>query len=331
MTEILFGLLLVIISGFLQGTFALFFKFTKPLPWANYWIIYASLAFFLFPTILAMLTVPSFTNVLSASLDKALLPLLFGALWGIGAILFGISVERIGLSLTFSIILGMVTLIGTISPIFINNVVIIGTQLVLLAIGLLIILFGVMVSGYSGVLRDKLHKKGVNVSIIGLLIAVASGLFSPFLNVAFVFGKPLVEVAQSFGASSILATFFVWSIVMFGGFFVNALYAVFLIRKNNSISMFKKLNTKHVFFLFLAAFFWYISNALFGIASVQMGVLGPSVGWGILFALSIVVSNLWGVRFGEWKKAEIALQYQFASITLVLIGIILIAASVLIG
>ena len=65
------------------------------------------------------------------------------------------------------------------------------------------------------------------------------------------------------------------------------------------------------------------STVVYGFGAVKLGVLGTSVGWGIMQIMQIVVGNASGFITGEWKLAG------DKSIRLLLAGIlILVAASV---
>lgn len=324
--ELAFGL--VILAGFLQGTFGIFIKNTAPLKWENFWGIYVSLAFVVGPVIFAKILIPNFDQIIfSIPREYLYLPLLFGAIWGLGNILFGISIVRIGLSLTFSIVEGLVILIGSIMPIFINQALLSSAAFVFLIIGLLIIISGVALSGYSGMLRGKSQKEPYKNMKVGIIIAVLGGIFSSMLNIGFVTGKNVALFAQQSGANIDNSSSLIWVVVIFAGFLVNIAYVIYLLFKNRSLYIYKKMTWRNFFAITAAALFWYASFALFGIAAGKLGNLGPSVGWAILLSLSIIISNLWGIKFGEWKSSRKALNYQLASLLLIIFGIIFIASS----
>ncbi len=331
MENIPLGLLTVFLASLLQGTFALFLKYAKPLKWENFWLIYSITGVFLAPLLFALMVIPNFFQVLNAAITQTNLipPLFFGALWGIGSVLFGISASRIGLSLTYTIILGLTTFLGTILPLFINRTLPAKNPLIFLIIGLIFILAGIITSGYSGYLRNKSSQVVKGGIILGLFLAFISGLFSPLLNIAFITAKNIAVIAQNFGASPANSTAITWVIILSGGFVVNSLYAIYLLAKNDSLTLYRKINFKILLASAAAGVFWYGSVALYGLATVKLGKLGASVGWGIFISLSIVISNLWAVKNGEWQGSKKAFSYQIKSIALIIIGIAAIAASTL--
>ena len=320
------------LATLIQGTFAVFLRYMAPLKWENFWGIYSLVALLIGPVLLAFLVNPNFFQVLTSIPSENLrYPILFGALWGVGSILFGLSAVRIGLSLTYSIILGMTTLIGTLLPPLINKIIPSGLTLNLLVFGLILITLGVIVSGYAGVLRDQRNKKIKRDIIIGLALAFFSGLFSPLLNVAFITGASIAAISKNNGVAPEYATFLVWAVVLFGGFVVNFGYVLFLLIKNKTFSLYSKMSRSNFLAALASALFWLISSLMFGISTVKIGKLGPSIAWAIFISFSIVISNLWGIRFGEWTGAKRALKYQIKSIILISIGVGFIAYSALIS
>ena len=330
MDPIQLAFLLIIIGAFFQGTFGIFIKNTAPLKWENFWVIFAAISYFFGPLLFALFQINNLSSIVSSlPIDTAFLPMLFGMIWGIGAITFGICVVRIGISLTYTIILGLVTVLGAILPIFINKITLSGEAIAYLSSGLLIIIGGVLLSGYAGVLKDKLLNPKIKPPLGGILLAFVSGIFSSLLNIGFVLGKDISLYASEKGIPDTNASALVWLVVLFGGFITNFGYATYLLVKNKTVTLYKKLNLKTFLPILVSGVFWFGSFALFGIGSTKMGSLGPSVGWAMLISLSIVVSNIWGIKFGEWKGVKKALNIQLSSLGLIILGVILVAFSAL--
>src|SRR3989344_1349803 len=330
MDQMQIAFFLIILGAILQGTFGIFIKDTKPLKWENFWAIFSVVAYLLGPLIFALFQIQNLSFILnSIPRDIVYLPLIFGMIWGIGAILFGICVVKIGVSLTYSIILGIVTLTGAILPIFINKISLNLESGTYLSVCLVIVTTGIILSGYAGVLRDRFLKIGNRASLSGIMLAVISGIFSSFLNLGFVTGKDINAFAIASGVSDTNSSALVWLIVIFGGFIVNFTYALYLLSKNKSFYVYKKINIKVLLPVLTSGVFWFTSFALFGIGSTKMGTLGPSVGWAILLSLSIVVSNTLGIKFGEWKSTKKALRIQLVALGLIILGVILVSYSAL--
>lgn len=106
--EMLFPLLLVLFASVFQGTFGLGMKYMKPLAWEAWWLIYGLVAMVLFPGIWALIAVPDLFGAIAAAPGAAVFKgALFGFLWGVGGILFGVSVGYVGVSITYGIVMGL--------------------------------------------------------------------------------------------------------------------------------------------------------------------------------------------------------------------------------
>jgi L-rhamnose-H+ transport protein len=51
-----------------------------------------------------------------------------------------------------------------------------------------------------------------------------------------------------------------------------------------------------------------------------MGSLGPVIGWPMFLGLSLIVSNIWAVREGEWKGAKKPLGIMLMSVLVLIIA-----------
>src|ERR1039458_8446835 len=111
------GLLLVILAGVAGGSFTVPMRYMPKWAWENFWTVWSLVALIIVPWLLAGLTAPSLASVYSASGPRVLLSTsLLGFLWGIAGFLFGLSVEMVGMSLTFAVVNGLGTAVGTWIP-----------------------------------------------------------------------------------------------------------------------------------------------------------------------------------------------------------------------
>ena len=234
--ELFLPFLLLIFASFFQGTFGLGMKYMNPMSWESWWVVHVLVAMILFPMIWAIIAIPDLFEIISNSPKDAIyLAMLFGFLWGIGGIMFGVSVPYIGLSLTMGIVMGLAGSAGSLIPLFqIENATsqpsfpyIIG--------GLLISLIGVAITAKAGIERDKLlstDNKSSNI-VKGILIAVTCGLLSSLLNVGFANAAPIADKAQEYGVIARNSSLAAWVVVLWGAFIMNFGYAIFLLIKNN--------------------------------------------------------------------------------------------------
>jgi len=101
------GLLLHAIGGFAAGSFYAPLKKVERWAWESFWLIMGLAAWLGAPWIVALITIPDLLNVLANSPGRAWgLCLLFGVLWGLGNLTFGLSVRYLGMALGYAVALG---------------------------------------------------------------------------------------------------------------------------------------------------------------------------------------------------------------------------------
>ena len=306
--ELFLPFLLLIFASFFQGTFGLGMKYMNPMSWESWWVIHVLVAMILFPMIWAYIVIPDLFDIIASSPKDAIYSaMLYGFLWGIGGIMFGVSVPYIGLSLTMGIVMGLAGSAGSLIPLFqIENATsqpsfpyIIG--------GLIISLIGVAITAKAGIDRDKLinsSSKSNNI-LKGLLIAVTCGLLSSLLNVGFANAAPIAEKAQEFGVITRNSSLAAWVVVLWGAFIMNFSYAVLLLFKNNSWSTFSLKNSLNAYkWSLIAGFCWFAALGVYGQGAALLGEIGPVIGWPILLGLSLIISNYWAYNAGEWDNAQ---------------------------
>ena len=306
--ELFLPFLLLIFASFFQGTFGLGMKYMNPMSWESWWVIHVLVAMILFPMIWAYIVIPDLFDIIASSPRDAIYSaMLYGFLWGIGGIMFGVSVPYIGLSLTMGIVMGLAGSAGSLIPLFqIENATsqpsfpyIIG--------GLIISLIGVAITAKAGIDRDKLinsSSKSKNI-LKGLMIAVTCGLLSSLLNVGFANAAPIAEKAQEFGVITRNSSLAAWVVVLWGAFIMNFSYAVLLLFKNNSWSTFSLKNSLNAYkWSLIAGFCWFAALGVYGQGAALLGEIGPVIGWPILLGLSLIISNYWAYNAGEWNNAR---------------------------
>lgn len=327
--------LLIIIASVFQGSFGLGMKYMAPLKWESWWLVHSTIAMILLPILWAYIAVPDLFLVLNTAFtDTSLqgvvfIAMLFGFLWGIGGILFGVSVPYIGLSLTMGIVMGLAGSVGALIPLLQMENATSTPQFPYVISGLGITLIGVAITAKAGIDKDKIKSSnsGEKSNIVkGILIAVACGILSALLNVGFVNAAPVASLAEKMGAIDRNASLAAWVVVLIGAFIMNAGYAIFLLFKNKSWGNFKVPKSGKAYkWAILASIFWFGALGVYGQGAALIGPIGGVIGWPMLLGLSLIVSNFWAHRAGEWKGAQ-------KPFKLLLVGLlVLIISSVILG
>ncbi|MEX0982060.1 MAG: L-rhamnose/proton symporter RhaT [Bacteroidales bacterium] len=332
--ELILPFLLVIFASFFQGTFGLGMKYIKPLAWEAWWLVHVFIAMILFPMTWALIAIPDLFKVIFAT-DGIILfkAMLFGFLWGIGGILFGKSVGKVGVSLTYGIVMGLASAVGSIVPLFQIEDAVSQPSFPYVILGVFIIVIGVVIVALAGIKRDKLNNPGTGIPSgkffqTGLLIAVTSGVLSALLNVGFANAGPVAESAISRGTTQINSSLAAWVVVLWGAFLMNAIYAIVLLIRNKSYTTYKgTINTKAFRWAVVAGLFWFAALGIYGLGAALMGSIGPVIGWPMLLGLSLIISNIWAYRAGEWENVKMPFRLMLVGLTIIILACIILGYS----
>lgn len=319
----LMSIFLIAIGSICAASFYVPIKKIKMWSWESYWIIQGFVSWIIAPWIFAYFTVPKLFNVLSNSnAGDVWASFIFGALWGVGGLTFGLSMRYLGVGLGQSVALGFTAALGTLIPPFVS-----GRNLFLTHEGRLILLgvavcvTGIAIVGYAGVLRshnmpEEARREAIKDFALkkGLFIAVLSGLMSACFNYG-INGIPGVidagysiqQVAANYGTDPLFVVNPVYIIVMFGGFCTNFIYCMYLNYRNKTYSDYfsvnKRILVNNLLFSLLGGILWYLQFFFFGMGQSKLPTEMFVFGWSILMALNILFSNVWGIVLKEWKNA----------------------------
>jgi L-rhamnose-H+ transport protein len=301
------GILAVVAGGLCQGSFMLPMKWTHRWDWENTWLVFSFSAYLLCPWLLILATIPHIFQVFgSVGIGTLIVVSMFGVGWGIGAVTFGLGVAAVGLSLGFAVILGLAAFAGAVIPLFVfRHIDFSLLKSLLLGLSLILMLSGVAFCSYAGKWKEHAPESGTNFSYgKGLMICAMSGLLSACGNLGFVFGRTIIDKAQSFGVPDYLAPNLVWALMTLALFVCNVGYAVFLLWKNRTGSNFTKGGTStNYFYGILMGVLWMGGFFFYGIGARRLGPLGPSLGWAILMSTMVLAANALGLATGEWHGA----------------------------
>lgn len=311
--ELILGFSFVLVAGFFQGTFVLPMTMTKKWEWEHIWATFSLLGMLVFNWLLALLIIPNILSIYgSVSSADIIILILFGAGWGIGAILFGLGMDKLGLALGYPIIMGLIASLGALIPLiwFFPSDLLTAKGLVLL-LGTAIVIVGIVLCGLAGSRKQPEAESPDNIQKgafgIGLTIAIFAGILSCLPNVGMAFGTSVIDEAKAAGISDMFAGNAVWALFFTMGFIVNFGYCLYLMISRKNLSSLSVPETKRNLGLgALMAILWIGSFYLYGISAVKLGKWGVIVGWPLFISLSIVVGNLWGIWRGEWKGAPAA-------------------------
>jgi len=308
------GMLIVTGAGALNGSFSLPMKYSKTWAWENIWSVYALTALLVLPWALAVGFVPRLSAVYAGLGWHALLyPVMFGLLWGIAQTTFGLSIQAIGMAITFAIVSGLVCLTGSLIPLLAFHPAELFQPLgILMVVSLPILLAGLALYGKAGMRRENEQPavpshaaKGAITYKAGLALCIFTGIFGSAWNLGFVFSGDVLRRGIQFGAKPLTAPYAAWALILSGGLLPNILYPAFLLSRRHTWPSFTKGNwIRELGLGLLMAVVWLGAILSYGVGATLVGKYGTSVGFTVYIAASVLASNAIGVATGEWKGSS---------------------------
>ena len=308
--EIIIGLLIIAIGAFCQSSSYVPINKIKSWSWESYWLVQGVFAWLVFPILGASLAVPEGASLVELYLShpkESLLTALFGVLWGVGGLTFGLSMRYLGVALGQSLALGTCAGLGTIlTPLFLGRP---GDLTASVISGVIVTLLGIAIIGVAGHMKSQSlsdEEKRAAVKDFNFTKGIAVALLAGFMSACFNIGLGFGEVLNFGDATAdIYKTLPATFMVTLGGFITNALYCLYQNLHNKTFSDYVKgdIWVNNLLFCALAGVLWY--SQFFGL-SLGKGFLtdSPSLmtfSWCILMALNVVFSNVWGIILKEWK------------------------------
>jgi L-rhamnose-H+ transport protein len=320
------GIALILVAGVMAGDCMLPIKFNRKWQWENTWLVFSLGSLLVLPWALALGLVSHLLQAYSTlTFSQVAVPMLFGAGWGIAQVLFGLSIQRLGLGLAYAIVIGLGTLLGTLVPLFVQHRAQVSSAILAdILAGIAVMLIGITLSAWAGRMREHGHgtvstfkrSRGYSAAV---LLGFLCGILAPMLNYSFAFGQDIARAAVRLGNPEVRATYAVWPIGLAGGLFPNIGYSIYLLRKNRTTALFQPVNPD-IFWAILMAVLWMGAFALYGMSATYLGSFGTSIGWGLFQIFMIMTATLSGVLTGEWKgaprKAQILLAFSVVCLTL---------------
>ena len=334
--EILLGLLIIAIGSFGQSSSYVPINKVKNWAWESFWIVQGIFAWLVFPLLGALLGVPEgmglFELLGNGGAAKAIV---YGILWGVGGLTFGLSMRYLGVALGQSISLGTCAGFGTLLPAIFAGTNLFQGQGLILLVGVCITLAGIAVIGYAGSLRSKNMTEEEKKAAIkdfaltkGLLVALLAGVMSACFALGLDAGTPIKEAALTNGVKPLFAGLPVILLVTFGGFLTNAAYCIQQNIKNKTgkdyFSVPGGIFVNNVLFCALAGVLWY--SQFFGLEMGKSFLVDSPLlmafSWSILMSLNVTFSNVWGILLKEWKGCN------SKTISVLVIGLVILVFSV---
>ena len=361
----LLGIVFHWIGGFAAATTFIPFRRIHGWAWEVYWLVQGVAAWIVTPLLFAVLLIPGFLGVLreapAASLGYALL---WGALWGVGGLTFGLAIRYLGIALGYAIALGLSTVFGTlIPPLYSGEMssVIREPSGRTILLGVFVCVLAVAVNGAAGLSKEKESTGGAREQAgekdysfnKGLAVAILAGIMSSFFAFGLKAGAPVASIAHAHllaaGRTDLWQNLPVLVIVLWGGFATNLVWTVYLLIRNRTLSQYAGRRgsnpmesepaddsspdassglPKSVILqnYGFAALAGVIWYFQFFFYSMGQTKMGKYdfSSWALHMASIVIFATLWGVALREWRGTSVRTR------CLVSLGLLLLIASTLI-
>ena len=340
--QAILGIFFHFIGGFASGSFYMPYKKVRGWSWESYWIIGGIFSWLIVPPLAAWLTVPGFAEIIKHTSSETIsYTLLFGVLWGIGGLTYGLGVRFLGMSLGNSVTLGFCSAFGALVPSFYYNFfpaegktsfhdLLTTTWGRVILTGIALCLLGIYISGRAGILKERElpeEKKQQSVQefnvVKGLTVAIISGILSACFNFGIEAGKPMAEAAVAAGFNPLFQNNVIYVVLLWGGLATNFIWCMILNTRNKTFSDYTNSDApllKNYIFSALAGATWFLQFFFYGMGESKLGNGASS--WILHMAFIILVANMWGIVLKEWKGVSVKTK------TTITVGILTIMLSV---
>lgn len=196
---------------------------------------------------------------------------LFGFLWGVGSIGFGLAVQILGIGIGTGLCMGVIIVLGTLLPLLYHHLddsdtVAYGLTIVGTAVGVVGFAVSAKAGSYNSTVQDRLDPEQIecveielspasqkdedlvevkeeqepkdNKTFSGVIVAIFGGIFASQLQFSFVFGQPLIDEAQEQGLTEFWSTQMIWLLAFTMGGLVSIAYTIYNISEKRTWTQF---------------------------------------------------------------------------------------------
>lgn len=308
------GVALHALGGLAAASFYVPYRGVRQWAWEIYWIVGGVFSWILAPWVLAAVTAPRIFAILREAPPSSILwAFLFGMMWGVGGLTFGLSMRYLGIALGYAVALGFCAAFGTLMPPLFRGELpglVSATPGITVLAGVGICLAGIAVSGAAGRSKERELSVEERRALIqefdfarGLLVAVFAGVLSASMSYGIQAGKPIAAAAIRYGTAPLWQNTPVFVVILAGGFVTNFIWCAALIIRNGSwrsCSISTPLGVRNLALCALAGTTWYAQFMFYGMGTTKMGRYDFS-SWTLHMASIIIFSTLWGIALKEWR------------------------------
>ena len=234
------------LGGLASASFYVPYRGVRRWSWETYWLVGGFFSWIIAPWILALALTRDLFQVLSETPASTIFwVILFGLLWGVGGLTFGLTMRYLGLSLGMAVVLGLCAAFGTLMPpifsgVFFTQVLGTSSGRVILA-GVFVCLLGIAAAGVAGIYKEREMSAEQKKAVIkefdlrkGLAVATLSGVMSACFAYGLAAGRPIKSLTLVHGTPTLWQGLPVLVVVLIGGFTTNFIWCLALNVRNKT-------------------------------------------------------------------------------------------------
>jgi L-rhamnose-H+ transport protein len=311
------AILPILLAGIMNGSFVIPTRYIKNINSEKIWLFHSLIGLAIIPWLLLLLVSPTaFQYYPLLQSNTWVFLIMGGAIFGIGQVCFAYAIAFIGVALSFAVNLGIGVTIGSLFVVFYQHEFFTSSGY-RVSLAVLLIISSLIVSYYASRNKQNLHHITHNYHM-GWILAIVAGIASGFQNITFV--MVAFHTQTQFQANN---SFWVWPPFLLAAAIPMMIGFIYRIRQNRANSSF---NIKGILAVIIMGLLFTGSLALYSRGMSSLSLTEQVLGWPILMVSIILVSQGWGLFYGEaqnnTKRGKLL---RFFSLTLLILAIILLS------
>lgn len=287
----------------------------KKWSWETTWAVAGFFSWILLPIGVSLFLLPDFRGFY-ASIDSAVLikVALFGAMWGVGNVSYGLTMRHLGISLGIGIAIGVTLVVGTLMPPILDGraaYLFTSRNGIITLAGVAVALAGVAVVSYAGhckELQSRGEVREFNLKL-GVLLAVLCGIFSSGFSFAIDAAKPMAEAAQRAGVNPLYSALPSYVFIMGGGALINLSYCFIRLAALKRLSLRADLAqpgatlARNGAMAASGGILWYLQFFFYAWGQANIPPALDYVNWMLHMSGYVLFGGIVGLALGEWTGA----------------------------
>lgn len=281
--------------------------------WETTWAVAGIFSWVLLPSAVSWLLLPHFGAFYASIQGKVLWEVaLFGAMWGVGNVNYGLTMRYLGMSLGIGVAIGVTLVVGTLVPVFMNGQAetLLTTRSGLFNMaGVVVALIGVAIVSYAGHQKEEQLKTGEPTEFnvwLGLGLAVMCGIFSSGMSFAMNAAGPIKQAAENVGVKHLYSALPAYVFIMGGGALVNFLYCFGRLTFVKKISLREDLRqpaptvVKNALMAAAGGIMWYLQFFFYAWGQANIPDEKSYMNWMLHMSGYVLFGAIVGLALGEW-------------------------------